>query len=52
MGKKKYKKFWVGKVFGWSDFGGEKVVGLGCFLSGPIIFQPLQIGEKMEKIMY
>ena len=38
-------------MFGWSDFGGEKVEGPGCFLSRPTIFQPLQIGEKIGKII-
>ena len=28
------------KVFGWSDFEGEKMVESNCFLIEPIIFQP------------
>ena len=37
------------RVFGWSDFGGEKMVGPTYFLSWPTIFQLSQIGEKMGR---
>ena len=37
------------RIFGWSDFGGKKMVGFTYFLPWPTIFQLLQIGEKMGR---
>lgn len=37
------------EMFGWSDFGGEKMVGPNCFLSGPTIFQSPNWNENGEE---
>lgn len=36
----------IGEILGWSDFGGEKMVGPNCFFLGPTIFQPPKLERK------
>jgi len=39
----------VGGVFGWGDFGGEKMVGQIVFSSGPRLFNTLPYPKKLER---
>ena len=43
----KYEGFWVNGLFGWEGKGGEKMVGLECFLPRLTILLSPQIREKM-----
>ena len=43
----KYEGFWVNGLFGWEGKGGEKMVGLECFLLRLSILLSPQIREKM-----
>ena len=43
----KYEGFWVNGLFGWEGKGGEKMVGLECFLPRLTTLLSPQIREKM-----